>query len=273
MPKCGLWHGLCGALGHNVLDDRNHSGKGPVLLSAKGGHWHNVQTLETLFGLPEYNLLPSRDLSGMTVLHVSVSPFFQQSDEFRFSVGLGVGRLECLKCMVKNSKFVLDLPLHRKFVQAQDKDGMAFLDTAVAGGYFDVVKWFVLANKAQLGVDPAEMRVARTNSGLNIVHLAAQGGRLKLLQFLDGLGNPRLSLGNLDNGGRNVMHFACMNGHEMVVAWLARKDNNFDVPLQHDEDGSSALDLAIENGHWSIVVWFMIDAFGIQKTLGIGKDI
>ena len=136
----------------------------------------------------------------------------------------------------------------KNLLNLQDLDGNTAIHYAAYRGNMDIVKLLI-----KYGADYQK----KNNSGLNVMHMAAQGDRPNILIYFKDKYN--MDINQKDFNGSTPLHWACHLGSEKAVTFILSWTDDIDI---QDTKGKTALYLAVQATRVKI----------IQKLIRKGAD-
>ena len=149
------------------------------------------------------------------------------------------------------SKFGKDNQIITQLLSLEDIDGNTPLLFASFRGNIEIIKELI-----NQGVDYKK----KNNSGLNVLHMAAQGDRANVLIYFKEKYN--MNINEIDQNGSTPLHWACYMSSENCINYILSWINSNDVNLQ-DINGKSPLHIAIYGERMKI----------IKKLINKGGDL
>ena len=125
-----------------------------------------------------------------------------------------------------------------QFVNQSNKDGMTALHMACFKGNYKTLDELI-----KIGADYRKL----TKTNQNVLHVAAQGGRLEAFIFFEAL----VDINSLDSKNSTPLHWACFMGDELIISYLLTRPNIKIDEMDHNQQ--TPLHLATSYGFTKIV--------------------
>ena len=153
------------------------------------------------------------------------------------------GRIDIFKLLIK----------HGADSNAKEKHGRTILHLAYLSGKkklaFYILKHF------------RDLLYTRDNDEMEVIHYAALGGSIELLEHLVSIG---LNVYSLDNGKVNILHRACREpNNEEMVTYLA--DKYPELLSQLDTEGNSVLHWAVRGGSIEVIDYLISEGLNVNQ--------
>lgn len=141
-----------------------------------------------------------------------------------------------LKTLIMQSQKRTDFTNEKKkvWINSRSCEGYTPLLLAAYRGNIDIIKELI-----KFGADYSLIN----NSGLSILHMAAQGNKPSVIVYF--MEKYQIDLNQRDNVGSTALHWACYSGSIDAFNYLVHY--NVDINCQ-DSEGKTPLHLAIEYG-------------------------
>jgi palmitoyltransferase len=122
----------------------------------------------------------------------------------------------------------------KTWVNEKTAEGHSALHYAAYKGNIEIINKLI-----ENGADPE----ISNNSGLNVLHMAAQGNQPNALIYF--FKKYSLDIHSVDDKGSTPLHWACYSGSEVYVQFLLSLNANVNA---RDRDGLTSLHLAVNSG-------------------------
>ncbi|GFR28392.1 uncharacterized protein TNCT_638791 [Trichonephila clavata] len=141
--------------------------------------------------------------------------------------------------------FMKDSNKDSYFDELDDQQKMHCLYYLISVGDLDITRFFI-----EKLIEEGKISNVNTpnNCGKTFLHLAAQDGKLNIVQYL--VGEKGANLDAVTSSGSTPLHLAARNGHLEVVKYLIDKEVDLTVK---NTNGKTPKDLATEKGYTGIV--------------------